>query len=96
MYFILSRFIHLKKLINVKKNTRIYFLVLNQSLIQMYRGIKKKIRAIQATTKKGIEVSSSILFANAVTNIPNIVKKSGRSFDCHLFITSKIKKNLEC
>ena len=50
---------------------------------------------MQAITKKDIEVSSSILFANAVTNIPNIVKKSGRSFDCHLFITTKIKKNLE-
>jgi len=34
----------------------------------------------------GIEVHSSILSANAVSNIPNEVRAVGMSLDCHLLI----------
>jgi len=50
----------------------------------MNSGIKK-IKAITANIALyGIEVHSSILRANAVSNIPNEVRAVGRSLDSHL------------
>lgn len=50
----------------------------------MYSGINKKIKAIDVITKEGTEVSSSIFSVNELINMLNVVKKTGRSFDCHL------------
>jgi hypothetical protein len=43
-------------------------------------------KAINITPFEGIEVNSSILSENVETINPNIVKKKGRSPDCHLLI----------
>ena len=52
----------------------------------MYNGISNKTIAIAIMTLNGIEVHSSILSANAVSNIANEVKAVGRSCDWNFFI----------